>query len=159
VNHLRTTRGCPQRIGLERRAKQRPKHRSWQAFTLVELLLVLTVLFLLVAVAIPNYQQARNSALIRSIMGELMGYAKACTVINGSGLGEIPIPPAVSFDRGGVVILQGCTAVNEGATLQASWGRARARGVMCLNERSRMTSSRATLTISPSNVMSCAFMD
>lgn len=158
-----SARGGPQRAGLQRRPMQRPKPRpkprSGRAFTLVELLIVLSVLLILVTVAIPNYQQARNSALIKSIVGELMGYAKACTVINGSGVGATPTPPAVVVDRGGVEILQGCTAVNEGATLQASWGSARAKDVVCLNDRSLVTSSRATLTISAGNVLTCAFLD
>jgi Tfp pilus assembly protein FimT len=125
----------------------------------VELLIVLTILLILVVVAIPNYQQARNAALIKSIVADLIGYAKACAVINSSGLGETPTPPAIAVDRGGVVILQGCSAVNEGATLQASWGGARASGVTCLSDSSESTSRQANLTISAGNLLSCSFVD
>ena len=155
VNQHSTSRGIPCRAGLARR----PSQRSARAFTLVELMIVLTVLLILVVVAIPNYQQARNPALIKSIIGELIGYAKACAVINSSGLGETPTPPAIAVDRGGVVILQGCSAVNEGATLQASWGGARASGVTCLSDSSESTSRQANLTISAGNLLSCSFVD
>ena len=126
-------------------------------FTLVELMIVVVILGLLVAVAIPSYQQARNAALIGSRVGELLSFGKACAVINASGVGDTPIPPAVSPLRGGVAIQDGCTGENVGATLQATWGEARASGISCFNSRSNITSAKATLRVSTDSVLSCSF--
>jgi len=130
---------------------------SAQGFTLLELLITAAILSLLTAVAFPSYQQARSSALIGSIVAELVGNAKACAIITASGFGGTPTPPPVTAERGGVEITTGCTRANEGATLQASWGSARASGIACLGSLSSITSSKATLTVAPDSSLSCSF--
>lgn len=146
--------------GLSRAGPLRqPGRRRVQAFTLIELLIVVAILALLVSLAIPRYQQVRSAALIGTKIGELMGYAKACAVINASGAGDPPTPQAVTAELGGVEILAGCTGVNQGAILQASWGLARASGVSCLNSRSLISSSKATVTLTTESTLSCSFQD
>ncbi|QPN62256.1 type II secretion system protein [Synechococcus sp. CBW1004] len=129
------------------------------AFTLLELMITSAILVVLTAVAFPLYQQTRNAALIGSLVGELTGFARACATLNASGLSETPTPPPVSPERGGVEILQGCTAANQGATLQASWGSARASGIRCLSSTSTLSSSKATFTITTDSTLSCLFED
>lgn len=157
------TDACTSRISggaiLRLQKARRRRRRFSAAFTLVELMIVVAILGLLVAVAIPTYQQARSAALIGTLVGELVGYAKACALINASGVGDTPAPPAVSAERGGVQITQGCTGEGQGATLQASWGTARATGIPCYNSRSLITSSKATVTVSTDSVLSCSFQD
>lgn len=135
------------------------RRRSVQAFTLIELLIVVAILGILVVAAIPAYQQARSAALIGSLIGELTGFAKQCAVINATGVGDPPTPTRASPDRGGVQIAQGCTGENQGATLEASWGAARASGVPCLESRSQPSSSKATIVVTPSSTLSCLFAD
>jgi hypothetical protein len=117
------------------------------------------ILVVLTAVVFPRYQQARDAALIGSLVGELKSFARACATVNASGLSEKPTPPPVSPARGGVEILQGCTAVNQGATLQATWGTARANGIRCLSSQSTLSSSKATFTIGTDSTLSCLFED
>jgi prepilin-type N-terminal cleavage/methylation domain-containing protein len=136
-----------------------PLRSSSQAYSLVELMIVVTILGLLVTYAIPTYQQARSAALIGSVVGELVSYAKACAVINATGMGSTPTPPSVSPSRGGVVIQTGCDGANKGATLQASWGEARAEGIPCYGSRTSVTSSKATINVSPGSVLTCLFED
>lgn len=155
VNVPSSVGGGPHRDRLRRRLRR----SSVQAFTLVELLIMVTILVILVAVAIPRYQQARSFALISAQVGDMMGLARACATINASGVGLTPTPAPLQPDRGGVQITQGCTAENQGATLQASWGSARASGIACLNSKSSLTSSKATLTVSVGSALSCAFED
>ena len=140
------------------RRRARPTKGS-QGFTLVELMIVVAILGVLVTVAIPAYQQARSAALIGSVVGELMSYAKACAVINSSGVGETPTPPPVSPVRGGVVIQGGCSGENSGATLQATWGEARATGIPCLASRTTITSRSATVVVSADSVLSCTYLN
>lgn len=130
-----------------------------QAFTLVELMIVMAILGILTVVALPTYQQARSAALIGTLVGELVSYAKACAVINASGVGETPMPPTVTPERGGVQITQGCSGESQGAALQASWGTARASGIPCYESRSLITSSKAIITISNASELSCTFHD
>lgn len=157
------TDACTSRISggaiLRLQKARRRRRRFSPAFTLVELMIVVAILGLLVAVAIPTYQQARSAALIGTLVGELVSYAKACALINASGVGETPIPPAVTPERGGVQITQGCAGESQGATLQASWGTARASGIPCYDSRSLITSTKATVTVSAESVLSCSFQD
>lgn len=140
-------------------ARRRLTARSGAAFTLLELMLTSAILVVLTAMAFPRYQQARDATLIGALIGELTGFARACATVNVSGLSETPTPPPVSPTRGGVEILQGCTGVNQGATLQATWGTARASGVRCLTSQSTLTSRMATITISTDSTLSCLFKD
>lgn len=135
------------------------RRRGSQAFTLVELMIVVGIIVTLSTLAIPNYQRARSAALMGSVVSELMGFAKSCALLNATGVGETPSLPPVTADRGGVQITEGCTGENGGATLQASWGAARATGIICLDSRSQISSSKATLTITPGNRLSCSFQD
>ena len=130
---------------------------SAQGFTLLELMITAVILSLLTALAFPRYQQARSSALIGSIVAELVANAKACSIITASGFGETPTPPPVTPERGGVELLQGCSSAGEGGTLQASWGSARASGIACLSSTSLITSSTATVTVATDSSLSCSF--
>jgi type II secretory pathway pseudopilin PulG len=133
--------------------------RTTEAFTLTELMIVVSIVTLLMGAIFPTYQRARDAALIGSMVDELLGHAKACALINGTGVGTTPSPAAVSAERGGVEITAGCTGEQQGATLVATWGTARSGGVPCLGSRSLISSSKATVTITPQSALSCAFED
>jgi type IV pilus assembly protein PilA len=62
-------------------------------FTLVELMIVVSVVGLLTAVALPRYAQSRNAARAGAIIGEQLGLAKECaTWISSGGIGVNPSP-------------------------------------------------------------------
>ena len=129
-------------------------------FTLLELMIVITVLGILTGIALPSYQNARNAALIGKAVDALIDHSNVCAVINAAGIGEKPTPPPLSLERGGVVILSnGCDGVKQGATLEATWGQARARGVACLQSRSISSSSKARIVVSPEGALTCTFED
>ena len=126
-----------------------------RGFTLVELMIVVAIVGILSAVALPNYLQARSAALIGARVGESIGFAKECAVFTVTGIGVTPKPPAGGTD-GGVSVTQ-CTGQDSGGTVVASWGAARASGVRCLSSTSTSTSATSTVTVSTSGTLTCAF--
>lgn len=137
----------------------RPVRGSLQGFTLLELMIVASIISILTVVAIPTFQQARDAAVIGTQVAQLQAFAKACAQINSTGFGTTPVLPPVSAERGGLEITQGCTRENEGATLLASWGTARASGIACFSTRSQISSRQARITVTPVGVQNCAYED
>lgn len=129
-------------------------------FTLVELMVTVAVFVLLSAVVLPRYLEARDAALISTMVNQGLSFAKACALINSTGIGEQPVIGAVDTMRGGVLITQGCQSHTEstGAILEVTWGLARADGVRCLDQLSTLTSQKAILTISNNSDLTCSFV-
>lgn len=137
---------------LQRRESLNPVARG---FTLVELMIVVAIVGILSAVALPNFLQARSAALIGSRVGEAVGFAKECAVFTVTGIGAKPTPPAGGPDGG--VSVTGCTGQDQVGTVVASWGSASAAGVRCLSDTSVAGDKTATVSISTSGSLSCAF--
>lgn len=64
-------------MALLRRAKAKP-----DGFTMVELMIVVAIIGLLSAVAIPQFLNARNRADAKLKVGEVVGIAKECATFN-----------------------------------------------------------------------------
>jgi type IV pilus assembly protein PilA len=138
---------------LQRRAALDPASRG---FTLVELMIVVAIVGILSAVALPNFLQARSAALIGSRVGEAVGFAKECAVYTVTGIGSTPQPPTGTPNDGGVTVT-GCNGQGATGTVAATWGSARAQGVRCLGATSTTTNTTATISISSSGSLACTF--
>jgi type IV pilus assembly protein PilA len=110
------------------------KNPLQKGFTLVELMIVVAVIGILSAVALPQYLQARNAAQAGARIGQAVANAKECASSIVSGVGS----PGTT-----------CSA---GATYGASFGGSVA-GIRCLTAVS--TGSQAVVTVSAVGALTC----
>lgn len=126
-----------------------------RGFTLVELMIVVAIVGILSAVALPNYLQARSAALIGSRVGEAVGFAKECAVRTVTGIGATPSGSSSTNDGG--VAIAGCTGQGATGTATATWGNAKADGVRCLSATSTNSHTKAVISIDTSGTLTCSF--
>jgi len=112
-----------------------------KGFTLIELMIVVAIVGLLSAVALPRFLGTRAAADAGAAIGEIVGLGKECAVYITSGGVGTPVAncptTGTSFSRSwsGTVQNLNCLGVTNGATGKSS----------------------ATITVSSVGVMSCAF--
>jgi len=126
------------------------RHRKGLAkgFTLVELMIVVAIVGLLSAVALPQFLGARDAADAGAKIGGQIGLAKECAVwVASGGVGQQPANSTTPGQLGT------CTAT--GGTYEASWAKTVA-GLSCLNQKQITTgTSSATITVTATGGLSC----
>ena len=113
------------------------KNPLQQGFTLVELMIVVAVIGLLSAVALPQYLQSRNAADAGAKIGEAIGLAKEC---------------ATAVAAGGIGIPSGCSTTAS-STFVRTWA-ASVSNLRCLNA-GPSNASGATVGVSTTGSISC----
>ncbi|WP_305798569.1 type IV pilin protein [Synechococcus sp. CCY 9618] len=125
------------------REKRNPLQKG---FTLIELMIVVAIVGILSAVALPNFLGARAAASAGAAVGEVIGLAKECaTFTASSGVGVAPAS---------TLFTTACTTAGGVVSQTFTTG---AVGVRCLTTTSATANTKVAVTIGTNAQISCAF--
>lgn len=127
-----------------KRHSSSPSHTS--GYTLVEVLVVVAVLCLLTAVALPNYLRARNRSEAGAVVGELTGLAKECALANAMKMQEVVNVNGVSYTCNGAAL-----------TITGRRFIGPVDAVVCLGTTASTSVTIAYVAVSAAGSMSCSF--
>jgi len=121
-----------------------------QGFTLVELMIVVAIIGLLSAVALPQFLGARDKADSKSKIGEVIGLAKECATFQveaDASTNVVRTPYGTTISCGGTVPVTQTMSSQSWAAVQT---------VNCLGGTIAPANRLVAISISAAGVMSCA---
>jgi type IV pilus assembly protein PilA len=136
------------------RSLREKKNPLQKGFTLIELMIVVAIVGILSAVALPQFLGARNAAQAGAAVGEALGIAKECAVIAASGVGAAPgNTSSANFTVAGACL----TAAAGTSTVTTRAWPTGVVGVNCLTDTSESTDTKAVVSVAANGNLTCAF--